>query len=136
MKYRLLVLLWLILIPMCCFASPNNDITKLAEKISESIKTPLYNYDLDTVASVISSLVADDTLTEAVELIDNNTNTSIFLAYKENGTLFPNQKIPPQLLAHLKRQNHSIIYDQEEIGELHLYYREIADIDIILTAEE
>jgi len=136
MKSRLLVIILLIFIPTSSTAFQNDNITRRAEKISESIKAPLYNYDLSTVSSIISSLVADDKLIEAVELIDNNTDNAIFQAYKEDGTLLANKTIPPKIQSILNHQTHSIIYDQEEIGKLLLYYRVVADKDIILTEEE
>ena len=135
MKYWLLVLFLLIFIPTHTSAFQNDSISKKAEKISESIKAPLYSYDLSTVSSIISSLVADDKLIEAVELI-NNTDKTIFQTYKENGVVFPGKTIPSGVKARLKHQTHTIIFDQEEIGELRLYYKRVVGSGIILTEEE
>ena len=115
--------------------SQDNNIQEKSQNFSDAIAVPLYSYDLTSVESILKPFITNDQLIQAVELVDSNTDSVIIQGYKE-GEIFHTQKaIPLELKDSLKSLITPVIYDQEEIGALRLYYRS-TPASVELTSEE
>ncbi|MBW1751434.1 MAG: hypothetical protein JRJ37_12300, partial [Deltaproteobacteria bacterium] len=118
-------------------AAEQNDIQKKADKIGIAIAAPLFNYDMKTVASIISSMVADSETIRAIELIDNTSESILFAAYTtEDNQLHSGKNIPAEQRNALQKLSYPITHEQEEIGLLQLYYKSGGENLLNLTAEE
>jgi len=112
------------------------DVEDRARTIGDAIAAPFYSYDLTSAGSIIRSLIADDKHILAFELIDSNTDSVIINAYKENGELITDRPIPDTLKTGFKKVVHPIVYEQEELGKLHLYVTPDRETTIDLAPEE
>ena len=94
-----------------------------AGKIASAITVPLYGYDLGTVASIIESMVNDADAIRAVEIFDSSSEEVIYEAHKqEDNTFLSGQTIPESQKKELQQLIHPIVFEQEEIAELRIYY--------------
>ena len=55
---------------------------KQADKIAGAIATPLFNYDENTIASIITAMATDNGAVRAIELFDNTSESILFGVYK------------------------------------------------------
>jgi ABC-type amino acid transport substrate-binding protein len=118
-------------------AADQNNIQKQADKIGRAIAGPLYNYDVKSVASVISSMVDGNEAIRAVELFDTTSESILFEAYKTgDNQLHINKSIPAEQREALQKLSHPLVHEQEEIGVLHLYFTLSGENLLNLTAEE
>ena len=137
-KIRYLIFIWLLL---ACPLSINtisqaSESEELARRIGDAISAPLYSYDLKSSGSIIRSLIIDDESIKAVELIDINTDSPIFHVYRKDGELYSDNTVPDELKIAHKLLVHPIIYEQEEIGKLNVYYSVALDSTVELSPEE
>jgi polar amino acid transport system substrate-binding protein len=118
-------------------ATEQTDIQKQAVQIGNAIAGPLFNYDNKSVASIISSMVDGNEAILAIELFDSTSESILFEAYKtDDNQLQSGKEIPMELREALQKLSHPLIYEQEEIGILHLYYVGVVESSLDLTAEE
>ncbi len=137
MKHIFLAIILLLAMAQNSIASQQSDIQQEATKIGVAIAFPFYNYDFNSVTSVINSLVMSNEAVRAVELFDKNSDSIIIGAYKTGDNKLNFKKdIPPELLKALGQLSTPVIYQQEEIGVLHLYYSNEGTNTLGLTAEE
>lgn len=99
-----------------------NDIEAIAASISKSVSQPFYNYDSDLVSTLIVSLVNTYPSIIAVELVDTNNDTVFFSGYRESGTFMPQAELPKEILSTLNRHEYEVVFEDEPIGQLILYY--------------
>ncbi|MBW1751421.1 MAG: transporter substrate-binding domain-containing protein, partial [Deltaproteobacteria bacterium] len=108
-----------------------------ADKIGNAIAAPLFHYDMKTVASIISSMVADSETIRAIELIDNTSESILFAAYTtEDNQLHSGKNIPAEQKNALHKLSHPVTHEQEEIGLLQLHYKSGGVNSLNLTSEE
>jgi hypothetical protein len=89
------------------------------------------------VASVIKTMVNDNDAIRAVDIFDSNSESVIFEAYKTDANTFhSDEPIPQGRIKELQQLIHPIVYEQEKIGELRLYYIPDGKDALKLTAEE
>ena len=118
-------------------AAEENDIQILADKIASAIATPLFNYDEETFASIITTMVADSGTIRAIELFDNTSESILLGVYKtEDNQLHSGKSVPADQKKLLQELHHPVVYEQEEIGVLQLYYRSSGESTLNLTTEE
>jgi ABC-type amino acid transport substrate-binding protein len=137
MKRFFLIPILLIATAMWLMAEQRLDAQAQARKIASAIRVPLFGYDLGSVASIIKSMVNDADAIRAVEIIDSNSEEMIFEAHKnEDNTFLSGEPIPQSRKKELQQLIHPIVHEQEEIGELRLYYLPDGKDTLKLTAEE
>ena len=137
MKRVFLTLLLLLASTMSPMAAQQPDAKEQANKIAKAIAVPLYGYDTYSVTSVIETMVNDNDAIRAVEIIDANSEAVIFEAYKtDDNTFHTGKPIPEEQKNKLQQLVHPVVHEQEEIGELHLYYLPGGESDLKLTTEE
>ena len=137
MKRFFLIPILLMATAMCLMAEEHFDLQKQADKIASAIAVPLYGYDLDSVASIIESLVNDADTVRAVEIFDTTDEEVVFEAHKkEDNAFLSDEPIPESLKKELQQLIHPIVHEQEEIGKLRLYYMPDGKDIVKLTAEE
>ena len=135
---RLYFALFLILAAVTVSKAEAGDALKArAEKISRAISIPLYGYDLDSVASVLQTMVTDDDVIHAADILDSNSDSVILELLKgDYGTVKLKEPIPEKLKLSLRQIVHPVIHDGEEIAKLRLYVVPDAQHGFQLTAEE
>jgi PAS domain S-box-containing protein len=137
MKRVFLTLLLLLAFTMSPMAAQQPDVQEQANKIANAIAVPLYGYDIHSVASIIKTMVNDNDAVRGVEIIDANSEAVIFGAYKtDDNTFHSGESIPEEQKKGLQQLVHPVVHEQEEIGELHLYYLPGGESALKLTAEE
>ena len=137
MKRFFLIPILLIATAMGLTAQQRLDPQEQARKIASAIGVPLFGYDLGSVASIIESMVNDADAIRAVEIIDSNSEEMIFEAHKkEDNTFLSGEPIPESRKKELQQLIHPIVHEQEEIGQLRLYYLPGGKDTIELTTEE
>ena len=82
MKRFILALILFLASTMSPMADQQLDLQEQANKIANAIAVPLFGYDMGSVASVIKTMVNDNDAIRAVEIIDANSESVIFKAYK------------------------------------------------------
>lgn len=102
--------------------SQDNALEEKSQNLSDAIADPLYSYDLTSVESILKPFITNDQLIQAIELVDSNTDSVIIQGYKEGDTFHTQKTIPSELKDLLKSIIQPVIYDQEQVGTLHLYY--------------
>jgi PAS domain S-box-containing protein len=137
MKRFFLTPILLMATAMCLMAEQRYDPQEQADKIASAIAVPLYGYDLGSVASIIESLVNDADAIRAVEIFDSTSEEVVFEAHKkEDNTFLSGEPIPESQKKELQQLIHPIVYEQEEIAELRIYYILGEEGALELTAEE
>ncbi len=137
MKSFLVTIILFLLTVTCLFADQRVEIREHADKVANAIAVPLYGYDLVSVASVIKSMLKDNDTVRAVDIVDTNSETIIFEAYKADNNIFhTNKPIPENQKKELKQFIHPLVYEDEDIGKLRLYYILYPKNATWLTAEE
>ena len=108
-----------------------------ADVIAEAIATSFYAYDMNAVASVIRTIVTDDADVRGVELVDMNSESVVFEAFREDdGQLRSGTPIPATAKSSMLEISQSVIHDREEIGLLRVFYQ-LAEARVVgLTPEE
>ena len=90
-----------------------------ADVIAEAIATSFYAYDMNAVASVIRTIVTDDSDVRGVELVDKNSESVVFEAFREDdGQLRSGTPIPATAKSSMLEISQPVIHDREEIGLL------------------
>ena len=138
MKKVLLSLILLVVTATSLMAVQSQDVQGQAEKIASAISGPFYNYDLNTVALVIETLSKHDESIRAVDLVDVNSEEVIFAGYKRDDDSFlADTPIPDALKSELQLFTIPVLYEQENLGLLRLYYRDVEVVNSVnLTPEE
>ncbi len=138
MKRVLITLLLLLLTATSLTAVQSPDLKGRADKLARAISVPFYSYDMDTVALVIETLTRDNESIRAVDLVDANSEKVIFAGYKRDDDSFlADVPIPDVLKSELQLFTIPVLLEQENLGLLRLYYRDVEAISFVsLTSEE
>ena len=83
---RITALLFIALLVVCnsTWANQRSKLENQAENMAEAISVPLYGYDLNSVNSVLASMVKDSRVIKAIRLVDSNSDSAIFEATKSD----------------------------------------------------
>ena len=137
MKRYFLTLILFLTVAMSAMAAQEPDVQEQANRIAAAISVPLYGYDIRSVTSVIETMVKDNHAIRAVEIIDANSESVIFQAYKTNDNSFHSgEPITSEQKQELQQLIHPVVHEQEEIGNLRLYYLPGEESTIKLSTEE
>ena len=137
MKRYFLILILILVVAMNAMAAQETDLQEQANKIANAISVPLYGYDIHSAGSVIETMVNDIDAIRAVEIIDANSESVIFKAYKsDDNTFHTDQPIPEEQKKSLHHLTRPVVHEQENIGKLLLYYQTGAESGLNFTAEE
>jgi polar amino acid transport system substrate-binding protein len=132
-----LTLILLLASTMSLMADQRLELQDQANKIANAISVPLFGYDMGSVASVIETMVTDNDTIRAVDILDSNSDSVIFGAYKkDDNTYHSGEPIPEGRIKELQQLIHPIVHEQEKIAELRLYYIPVGEDTLKLTAEE
>ncbi|NOQ40903.1 MAG: transporter substrate-binding domain-containing protein, partial [Desulfuromusa sp.] len=124
MKRVFITLILLLMTATSLMAGQSQNLQGRAENLARAISVPFYSYDLDTVASVTETLIEDSESIRAVDLIDANSGEVIFAGYKRDDDSFlVDVPIPDALKSELQLFTIPVLYKQENLGSLRLYYR-------------
>jgi len=108
----------------------------LANQVSSSIATPMFEVDEDAMKNVLSLIVLGNTLINAVIVQDLIVNETLVSIQNVDGKLVFNQPIPNNILSSTSYKSHVIVED-EKIGQVTLYYDEDeTQPTVALTGEE
>ena len=117
-------------------AGQQQDLQVHAGRIADAIATSFYAYDMHAVTSVIRTIVNDDISVRGVELVDTNSGSIVYEAFRGGDNDFhPNMPVPETEKEGLQEVTRAVVHDQEEIGLLRIYYKPAAD-SLGLTSEE
>ncbi len=137
MKHTLLTLILILATAANIMAAEQSDIQKEAGKIESSITGPLFNNNVKSAASIITTMLEANKAIRAIELFDTTSESILFETYKtDDNRLQSGKDIPTELKKALQKLSHPLIHEQEEIGILHLYYKGGEESSLNLTTEE
>ena len=137
MKKTLLTIVLLLAAATNLMSAQKPDMQGQAEEIANAITTPLYNYDIDSVTSIVKTIAGDNDIIRAIDLIDSNSNDVVFAAYKTDDNTYTQAEPPENFTNDLYVATASVVYEQEKIGDLRLYYLPfLATVAVDLTDEE
>ena len=119
-----------------CFsfsALAQSNIEETASRLAKASGAFLYDVDYEPLQSVLSPLILGDKSIRAVVVVENFENSSVFQFHFKDKSPVYGQAIPQTILV-LKKLKRDIVYQDEIVGNITLYY--IDPSGLVLTAEE
>ena len=111
------------------------DIDGFFAKFIPVVTNPLYNLELEDLPSQTNFLLSENTNVQAVVIKDSLDDQNVLTFYRNSDNLIFNEDIPLSYLKH-EKASRTIIYDDEEIGKVSVYYNDDDTSTIKLTQEE
>lgn len=108
---------------------------QLAKELANSSAIPLYNLHKDILKQTVSSVLNKNKNIKAFIIIDNLSNEEFLNAYRKDGKLIFDKKIPELIIEKYIKTESNINYNNEIIGKIVIYYKDKEEIDLKIFTE-
>lgn len=110
---------------------------QLAKELANSSAIPLYNLHKDILKQTVSTVLNKNKNKniKAFIIIDNLSNEEFLNAYRKDGKLIFDKKIPELIIEKYIKTESNINYNNEIIGKIVIYYKDKEEIDLKIFTE-